>query len=98
MSQFFVGQRVILARPRHQKNINRTGRIVEIYPSEQPSRLGSVNCAVDWDHGLSDSRSYEIGGTATHTSQLEPILPSGHQPAELTVEELLPFLREQVSA
>lgn len=24
---------------------------------------------------------------------LEPILPTGHQPAELTVEELLPFLK-----
>jgi hypothetical protein len=40
-----------------------------------------------------------IDGVDTYSarpSSLEPILPSGHQPAAVDVHELLPFLREKV--
>lgn len=102
MTVFFVGQRVRLARPNYAENMGLTGRIHFIgavadacpIPGTDLVAIGTGDCVVDWDVAPSNS------GPRTHCdlNQLEPILPSGHAPAELTVEELLPFLKERVAA
>ncbi|HZF98279.1 MAG TPA: hypothetical protein VEY92_08565 [Pseudoxanthomonas sp.] len=83
MSRFFVGQRVRMARPVHEFNLGATGRIKEFF-DEVAMSGGRANCFVLWDR--------PVIGWLSHTDQLEPILPDGHRPAELSVEELLPFL------
>ena len=83
MSKFFVGQKVRLARPHYPENEGMRGVIAELYPESQLAITGTVNCAVDWENGTRDSRSYELGGLATHTDQLEPILDQ-HTPANLS--------------
>lgn len=95
MARFFVGQRVKLARPYQPRNLGKCGRIFELWPYavESSSEGEWVNCSVHWDSGESDGGFDAPDGDATHTDQLEPILDE-HQPAELTVHELLPFLRE----
>jgi hypothetical protein len=85
MSAFFVGQRVRLVAIRRATNqmwrAGEEGRVAEKGPSW-------LSVPSDWmivlDNGV---HGYVL------EDQIEPILPSGHQPAELTVEELLPFLK-----
>lgn len=90
MSRFFVGQRV---RIRPMPNVYSKYRGAE---------------AVFLCYGLELSPFPELGDDccirvigevlSAPSSMLEPILPSGHAPAELSVEELLPFLREREAA
>ena len=97
MSKFFVGQRVRMARAVKVSRNGKEGRIAEFYPQELPANGGVVNCAVDWDDGDSDLRYCGIEGNtnlATHTDQLEPILPSGHRASDFAnVIDLLDSLK-----
>lgn len=93
MSRFFVGQRV---------------RIVDCDdPSDlEAMRLVGCEAVVDSidivnEEGDPGNIGVTVGSIDSFCFwpwELEPILPSGHQPAELTVEELLPFLRKGVTA
>lgn len=81
MSAFFAGQRVKLVRPGKPQRISFTGTILGLFDD----RMGftyPVNCDVSWDQPLPENTSSE-----THTSRLEPILPSGQ--VAVTLEQLL---------
>lgn len=90
MSRFFVGQRVRLSWKRDGSTsstpIGQTGTIVRKGPwaPGELSNLGG-DVLVQWD-GLTSA-------TAIY-SQLEPILPSGHQPSEYSFDRLMDSLRE----
>ena len=84
MSQWFVGQRVKLARPVKPEALGWEGNISHLFDQEWPAgtivRDGTAisiacNCAVKWD-------AIKDGPSAQHTSQLEPLLPDGMKPAE----------------
>ena len=85
MARFFVGQRVRFVASRYEigrKFIGQEARIVAAIPDP---RIG-----INSEFGV----VFDSGATASVCAyQLEPTIPSGHQPAELTVEELLPFLK-----
>lgn len=86
MSNFFVGQRVKMARPmRLLSRRGATGRIRELYPDKPSNEGPPINCNVDWDDGLRDGLLiHGFSGLGCHTEQLEPITPDGHQPSEFT--------------
>lgn len=101
MTRFYVGQRVrILWSTGWPELAGQEGRIVDRSPSPGCTGISEWVVAPDcW--GTADApRRAPNGGTffAPSSRQLEPILPEGHRPAELSVEELLPFLKEQVAA
>lgn len=97
MSRFFVGQRVLLARPARKRNKGKTGRIRELWPEEVEGFPGPVNCSVDWDDGVRDASYDEDGSWATHTDQLEPVL-DGHQSCEENFKRDLDRLLEREGA
>lgn len=85
MIKFFVGQRVRLARPDHEENRDRTGRISYIGRFANFTMIRGLiceegDCVVDWDN------SY---WSPQFTHQLEPILPDGHRAGDYTLSELL---------
>lgn len=89
MSRFFVGQRVVLARPMFPENAGKTGRIRGFCEVEMLFG-GVADCEVDWDDGDRDGFPGSDGfrhWTATH--QLEPILPSGHRSGDYSFTELM---------
>jgi len=94
VSAFFVGQRVrlkYLRAPEWNELAGREGRVVAIGnfpPDDYQKHYATHEVAID---------GCPINGRFI-AEQLEPILPSGHHPAELTVEELLPFLNERAQA
>lgn len=91
MAKFFVGQRVRMARPVNRENFGAEGRIRAFLPREFMVIGGLVNCIVDWNRPTT--------GQASHTEQLEPILPEGHQPSEFeTLHDLLHSLGVGVAA
>jgi|SRR6478609_151594 len=80
MAKFYVGQRVKLARPFYQKNLNITGVIRSLHEPFTLTRGGKCDCFVNWDNGSKDGPGFAEAGepwTGTHTSQLEPIQPEG---------------------
>jgi hypothetical protein len=88
VSAFHVGQRVRIVEggyvsPEERDGLGREARIIV------------RNDLPDYDWTVKDTAGCEW---EVVECCLEPILPDGHRPAELTVEELLPFLREQVTA
>lgn len=83
MSTFKVGQRVRMARPVKKENLGLEGRIRAIFP-ETPALGGPVNCFVDWDRASS--------GNASHTEQLEPIVPP-HEASQYSYTELMDRLK-----
>lgn len=98
MNKFFVGQRVRLVRfPRyHHPNVNKAniGDQGTVCGTEsQPNlgfhlyRDGEVNLSVKMDRYPRDAMAPDYC--------FEPILPDGHRAAEESLEELLPFLKEQ---
>lgn len=100
MSRFFVGQRVLLARPYYPQNAGKTGRI-RGFCEVQMTFGGIGDCLVDWDDGDRDGCTGRDGfrhWTASH--QLEPIQPSGAAPSEYSFTELMDRCRagEGVSA
>lgn len=89
MSKFFVGQRVKIVAcglPDGNHMIGHEGRIIG-------------PCAVYKD-AYDVSGAEWLGGrlVSWFGPHLAPILPEGHQPAELTVHELLPFLKTTADA
>lgn len=89
MSTFFVGQRVRCVEggfvtEENRVFIGKTGRIT----ARAPYRFWHWIVAID-------GADCDINA---NECCLEPILPEGHCQAELTTEELLPFLGEKVSA
>lgn len=86
MSAFYVGQRVRIVGATHpacQEFIGREDVIrakCDTYPS-------------NWDL-VSVSHAPPGRAVSWHESHLQPILLSGLEPAEMTAEELLPFVRE----
>lgn len=96
MSAFFVGQRV--KKVRGSLGVGVTARV-----APEPgfvSRAPWVDMAVRLDDPVLTREGWAGAGEVvlTCTLEWEPILPSGHRPAELTVEELLPFLNERAAA
>lgn len=87
MTKFFVGQRVRIVRA-----------------PALPAFVGTETRITGLAFGEYEYRGYEwlvriegdTYGACSHN--LEPILPSGHAPAEMDVHELLPFLKEGVAA
>ncbi|GAA0696266.1 hypothetical protein GCM10009429_23530 [Dyella marensis] len=73
MSRFYVGQRVVLARPRNPNNKGLTGTIVRFseFPKGTMMRDGacSINCDCVVDY---DAR----GMCADHTERLDPLTDS----------------------
>ena len=89
MSAFFVGQRVRIVGVSNPNGAN--GRRL----LGREAIITGKSICFDWNAyvvGIG-SRGVRGGLFAFFEHQLEPILPSGHQPAEMTVEELLPFLK-----
>lgn len=80
MRTVFIGQRVRLARPVQPENLGAEGVIRKIFPAIATAGGHMVNCKVRWDRA--------VIGNASHTDQLEPILPEGAAPSEYTAEEL----------
>lgn len=94
MSRFFVGQRVRLNWKRAEStspvSAGSEGVVVLIGPFRAGDLIPSgkrvpfnSDVLVNWVSGNKTLAIYD---------QLTPILPDGHRPAELSVEELLPFL------
>ena len=71
MTTFYVGQRVVLARPNYQENYGKAGVIIdfELAPIGTECLDGytshECNCVVQWDN--------EIGASWEHTDKLEPL-------------------------
>lgn len=95
MSAFFVGQRV--KKVRGNVGVGITGRVVSLDASEYNNAdlIVRIDAAVV---NLSGDVFAPGECCGVKRAQWEPILPSGHRPAELTVEELLPFLNERAAA
>lgn len=91
MAKFFVGQRVRLVRACKPSNSGLTGRIREIHPEVVGEGGVAINCRCDWDDGTSDA----WGHWGTHTSRLEPILPSGHRAGTESFQELMDRLNTE---
>ncbi len=94
MSRFFVGQRVKLARPFNPVNVGRAGHISHLSFLPKGTNTGEgvtehdSDCGVVWDN-------FGPSIYLQHTSQLEPIILPGLEPSELSIDELLPFLKEK---
>lgn len=91
MSKFFVGQRVRLVRATRPENVGLEGRInrFEFTPRGTICRTGKpatidCDCVVDYD---------TAGDCCDHTSRLEPIIPEGAAPSELSYTELMDRLK-----
>jgi hypothetical protein len=81
MSRFYVGQRVRLARPTHERNRGNTGTIQKFgeWPCGTRTRLGGLttadtDCLVLWDYKASTGIS-----NLQHTDQLEPLTDPGRE-------------------
>lgn len=96
MSRFFVGQRV---RVKYVKNpcnsylVGQEGRITEV--QDFTNYGGYVGYGLDIQPISLDGSQ---GWIAFSGDQLEPILPSGHQPSEYTFDKLMDELRSGVAA
>lgn len=82
MAKFFLGQRVRLVKARYPENQGLEGRIVALFPGEYP-----IDCQLDFGR--------PVRGHGTHTSKLEPILPSGHTASTESFQELMDRLNTQ---
>jgi hypothetical protein len=86
MAKFFVGQRVLLARPLHPENRGLTGRIIALKSFVAGDWVGgwvatdAGDVVVSWD-------VFDTPGSS-ETWRLEPILPEGHQPAESRIHRI----------
>lgn len=100
MKRLFVGQRVRILYSRGWSELaGQEGRIVgESVISVGPGagNPGWLVAPDSWGTPVAPNEG-EHGGKrfCARSDQLEPILPEGHKPAELTMEELLPFLKEK---
>lgn len=84
MTTFYVGQRVrIVSTKGWDQLVGRETHITSIAPPEYAAH------GYEWLIDISHNGT-PLGACSRH---LEPLTPSGHQPAELSVEELLPFLK-----
>ena len=92
VTAFFVGQRVKKVRGH---SIGITGVVV----AKEPESGYDISIRVDSSCVDDFGCTGPAGAVAScRGDEWEPILPEGHRPAELTVEELLPFLRERAQA
>lgn len=87
MSRFYPGQRVrILPAIDTPKAFHNSEAIFVCYGTELINYPSPVDdCCVRVFGKIFSGPSYE----------LEPILDPGHQPAELSIDELLPFLKDK---
>lgn len=104
MAKWFVGQRVVVVRPRDPRNKGLEGIIEAFgqwnYADELPDgsfsgmdRTADVFCA--WEKNFYGGHG--LAGPAT-LDQLEPILYDGAQPIAESFEEMMGKLREGVVA
>lgn len=97
MATFFVGQRVRIVHVKTDRHlIGREGRINEI---RQMDNLDGIKC--NWvGYGLDiwPIQFYKGALCAWTSDQLEPILPSGHQPCDTEFKRDLDRLLEGVAA
>ena len=98
INKFFIGCRVKLARTQNMENYGMEG----FFAGWEDTPKGTVfshcndgaqefdaNCLVVWDR-------YTDWDSCQHTDQLEVVLPDGAQPSDMSVEELLESLKENV--
>lgn len=101
INKFFVGCRVKLARPQHMKNYGIEGFFAgwedtpkgTVFPSFSTFPGGiqefDANCMVVWD------RDPDFD-SCQHTDQLDVVLPDGAQPSNMSVDELLESVQENI--
>ena len=97
MSAFFVGQRI--RKVRGPNGVGTTGCVVGVGVHDAAVERGysmRVLCDKAW-RGASGRMWPKSHVAACNPDDWEPIIPDGHRPAEISVEELLPFLKERVA-
>lgn len=95
--KFFLGQRVRKVwsyRSDGTGGVGRTGTYIGPIQVSDPRFDCQIKCDSAWIASSGKVRSDSDPATCI-SAQWEPIVPSGHQPAEESLEELLPFLKEQ---
>lgn len=91
MSKFYVGQRVRIVRCLlFPQFLGKETIVTELGPWETvQGNIATIRVDIPGPFGK---------GLVAQDDQVEPLTPSGHAPAELTVHELLPFLKTMADA
>lgn len=96
MARFYVGQRV--KKVRGKSGVGVTGQVLMIGGDNRDARWSMfVRTDKPIQRVYVESGIFADIGSEGWTDQdlWEAILPEGHQPAELTIDELLPFLKNR---
>lgn len=102
MKRLFIGCRVRILWSTYWPWLAGTEGVIVATAPNMPSRtgwLGDWTVVPDgWGGPEAVSKDGQVYTFNPTSEQLEPILPEGHQPSELSYEELLEDLREMVNA